>query len=52
MRWLKRIGYVLATLLVLLLVAVGAIYAASSDRVNKTFAVTPKPVPYQRTPPV
>ncbi len=44
MKWIKRIGYVLATLLLLLAVAVGAIYAASSRRLNKTFAVTPKPV--------
>ncbi|MEP6692882.1 MAG: c-type cytochrome [Gemmatimonadaceae bacterium] len=44
MKWLRRIGIVLGTLVGLVLVAVAAVYAASSRRLTKAYAVTPEPI--------
>jgi mono/diheme cytochrome c family protein len=38
-RWLKRIGYVLGAIVVLVVVALGAVYALSEMRFRKTFTV-------------
>ena len=37
--WLKRIGYVVGTLVALVIVAVGCIYALSARRFNKIYTI-------------
>ncbi|MEO8560949.1 MAG: c-type cytochrome [bacterium] len=43
-RWLTRLGFALGAVVVILLVAAFAVYAASERRIHRQYAITPRPI--------